>query len=405
MKKQLFLFTFILVLATNLLAQGTWIQQSSLERYGRYLAIGFTLNNKGYVGLGQVTGGYHKYDFWEFNPLTHAWIQKADYPGGGSYGVTGFAINGKGYVCLGQDSLNVIHNDLWEYDPILDSWTQKASFPGTARYGATCFVVGNTAIVGTGSMGNSGAYLSDLWAYSPSSNTWTQKNDFPGGPRSHAGAFTVNGYAYMGTGLTNGGGSSGDLWKYFPSSDSWSSCANLPGPSRMAVSCFAIGNLGYLGMGFDMTYHHNDFYSYNPFTNAWLPVTQDTNIIERHAAFSFTIQDTAYVGAGKTYNAFLMQDMWAFVPDPSTSIHENIGMKPGISIFPNPASARIFIQTHGLNYDRSIVISDLSGKEIIKQSLSKEIEEINSEMLPEGMYFVRLVSQDAVLDTKFIKIK
>ena len=44
-----------------------------------------------------------------------------------------FTINQKGYVCLGQGETNGFFKDLWEFDPVTNVWTQKADFAGSAR--------------------------------------------------------------------------------------------------------------------------------------------------------------------------------------------------------------------------------------------------------------------------------
>src|SRR5438094_240091 len=74
------------------------------------------------------------------------WIQKADFGGTPRSGAVGFAINEKGYIGTG----GYYNNDFWEYDPSTDTWTQKADFGGTARFSAAGFSIGSKGYIGTG---------------------------------------------------------------------------------------------------------------------------------------------------------------------------------------------------------------------------------------------------------------
>ena len=72
-------------------------------------------------------------DFWEYDPATNTWTQKADFGGTARYVAVGFSIGSKGYIGTGDDDLNQFLKDFWEYDPATNTWTQKADFGGTAR--------------------------------------------------------------------------------------------------------------------------------------------------------------------------------------------------------------------------------------------------------------------------------
>ena len=82
-------------------------------------AAAFSIGGKGYVCTGGGTA-----DLWEYNPNTDQWTQKTNFPGGGRSYAVGFSIGNKGYVGLGGAI------DFWEYNPANDTWLQKADFPG-----------------------------------------------------------------------------------------------------------------------------------------------------------------------------------------------------------------------------------------------------------------------------------
>lgn len=142
----------------------SWQYVSNFGGAARESAIGFSINDKGYVGTGRTGTTTYRNDFWEYDPVSNGWTQKADFGGTARYGAVGFSINGKGYIGLGQDTQGY-KNDFWEYDPATNSWTQKSIFGGTARINAVGFTIGNKGYIGTGNNGDE--YFNDFWEYNP----------------------------------------------------------------------------------------------------------------------------------------------------------------------------------------------------------------------------------------------
>ncbi len=294
----------------------SWIEMSPMNNYGRYVCASFTINNKAYVGLGQIYNGQKIYDFWEYDPLSNNWTKKADYPGKGSYATTAFSINGKGYICLGADNDVKCQNDLWEYDPVTNIWVKRADFPGLSRYGAVSFVIGNSGFVGTGSYNDPSDYLFDLWMYTPSTDTWIKKSNFPGGNRNHAVAFSIFGFGYLGTGAYTTYTGTNDFWKYNPVLDVWTRIADIPGPERSAATGFVINGKAYVGTGCAACPDNsNDFYEYNPITNTWSQSITADQVPKRRYATSFSIGEIAYMGLGYSDNG-LLRDLWSLNTKP-----------------------------------------------------------------------------------------
>src|SRR5258705_11988697 len=75
------------------------------------------------------------------------WTQKTDFGGGTRAYNCGFSIGNKGYLGLGHAPIT---NDFWEFDPLVNTWTQKANFGGVTRFGAIGFSIGNKGYLGTG---------------------------------------------------------------------------------------------------------------------------------------------------------------------------------------------------------------------------------------------------------------
>jgi len=106
------------------------------------------INGKGYIGTGDCIGAED--DLWEYDPSTNTWTQKADFSGTARWRSVGFSIDDKGYVGTGLDA-NGRTKDFWEYNPSINTWTQKADFSGTARSQAVGFSINDKGYIGTGS--------------------------------------------------------------------------------------------------------------------------------------------------------------------------------------------------------------------------------------------------------------
>ena len=197
----------------------SWIQKAPFSG-AAYGSVGFSIGNMGYAGTGfNYTSGSNNRsvldDFFEYDPVSDVWTRKSNFAGGSRYGAVGFSIDNKGYVGIGIGN----GNDFWEYDPISDSWSQKANVPGGSRDSAVGFSIGNKGYVGTGGGGEwvweTGTRRQDFWEYDPASNTWTQKANFAGGVRTRAVSFSIGNKGYVGAG-SNGDGFQQDFWEFTP---------------------------------------------------------------------------------------------------------------------------------------------------------------------------------------------
>ncbi len=369
-----------------------WAQKTSLPTAGRYSGIAFTVNGKGYAGLG-VNASQQKYhDIWEYTPSTNSWIQKGNYPGNGMYAATAFSINGKGYICLGGDATSNTNgtNQLWEYDPTNDTWLQKTNFPGIARYGASCFVIGDTAFIGTGSYCNPNDYLSDFWMYIPASNTWTQLTNYPGGHRNHANAFAIQQYGFLGTGLINNSVVTNDFWRYNKQSDTWTSIAPLPGQDRMGTACFTNLNKGYVGTGKTISgVYYNDFYEYAPVANTWTLLPSTGGLPSRATAFTFEIGGEVFIGTGQASPSPL-SDLWSWKIQITDINDQNPDVSlAAVTIYPNPATDELNLESTNTNEACDFEIHNSLGQIFYKGSFVNKTT-VQIQGFASGVYFIKL---------------
>lgn len=243
-------------------ATNQWTQRASFPGSARGNLAGFAIGTKGYAGTGAYPTSLTEYevfnDFYEYDPSTNTWAVKSDFPGAPRYDAVGFSIGNKGYIGLGYDATSN-YSDFYEYDPATNTWTRKADFPGDARRNAVGFSIGAKGYVGTGFPSSN-----DFWEYDPSTNSWTEKESFGGTARYGAVGFSIAGKGYIGTG--NDGDYTSDFWEWDPTSNVWTARADFGGAARVFASGFSIGNKGYIGTGqtggsFSMA---RDFWEYSP---------------------------------------------------------------------------------------------------------------------------------------------
>jgi N-acetylneuraminic acid mutarotase len=389
-----------------------------------------------------------------------SWLRMPDFPGAGKHGVVSFSINGKGYMGLGADSLFVKQTDWYEYDAAANAWTAKAAFPSVARAYTGLFVIGDKGYM-VGGETNSGR-LAELWEYNATLNTWTQKASIPGVGRMNPVGLSINGKGYSGSGFI-GGQVSSDFYEYDPVANTWTSKANIPGSPRNGATGFNVGSKGYVGMGaaHNATAYYADFYEFDPSNNTWAqkadfplskfnnPVTyssdtagyvlsgyfyQNTGIthnpmnmfykyspstdewtlegtfpgLPRGYAGGFALSNDLYLGGGGLANTPpngpVYTDFWKLSNGLTTMIEPG-SPDTGFKIFPNPTSALLFLQDEAAGERiEKIRVYDVNGKLLLSKVVEGATSSVSVSSLSAGLYFVEAITGNGkVLDGKFVK--
>src|ERR1035437_277317 len=125
--KRIVVTLIVFIASLQLSNADMWVRKADFGGVGRKGTCGFSINNKGYVGMGANYTTLFS-DFWEYDPTTNVWTQKSDFPGHVNTYQICFSINGLGYCGIGIDSLS-----FWEYNPSSNVWARKANFPGIGR--------------------------------------------------------------------------------------------------------------------------------------------------------------------------------------------------------------------------------------------------------------------------------
>jgi N-acetylneuraminic acid mutarotase len=130
-----------------------WVLQQKFPSNSRYNSISFTIDQNGYVGGGLAydynLNDYSNFrDFYKYNPLENNWERIADFPENCSKCI-GFTINNKAYV--GFDSYwEYSSNKFYEYSPTLNQWKEMQLWPLDEKP-SVAFSIGEKGYIGLGS--------------------------------------------------------------------------------------------------------------------------------------------------------------------------------------------------------------------------------------------------------------
>jgi hypothetical protein len=91
--------------------------------------------------------------------------------------------------------------------------------------------------------------------------------------------------------------------------------------------------------------------------------------------------------------------------DSSLSQIMNIEQKDGLLIFPNPTSTDLTIQLpKSLQEKKEVVLTDLSGRVHLQESLNEQENTIHTSFLKTGIYMIHVNSGSSKWSARFVKI-
>jgi len=383
-----YFLSFILLSIVGIsFSQNQWVQKDSINGAPRSVASAFVLNGEGYVLAGLDQDGFRRkmysYTYWQDDWDDEESIGGISGSGLARGSASSFSLNNKGYICLGQGVTNPFFNDLWEYDPNTHIWTQKANFIGSPRRSAVSFTIDSLAYVGTGISSN--GLEKDMYSYNSATNTWTQKNDFGGTARKEAVGFSMGGQAYVGTG--DDGIYTNDFWQYQPVSDSWIQKTDFPGTPRKGAVGWGIFPSAFIATGEDNTFaFKKDVWEYNYFNDTWIQ-RADFPGNGRSNAVAFVLQDLAFIGSG--YNGEFFDDVYAYRRIVGL---DYLSKKISFTVYPNPVHSSFSIRTEIKNAEIKLI--SMSGDRInVETSKTPEGFKVIRPNVPAGSYFVQITDK------------
>jgi len=146
---------------------------------------------------------------------------------------------------------------------------------------------------------------------------WVSIYDVEPGGRSDAVSVSVNDIGYFGTGYNSSDDYRyNDWWKYDPNTNAYTQLADFPNKISGAVAFECAGDI-YVGSGYDGDIRLNDFYKYSITDNSWSKI-DDLPGDARYGAVAFTVNDKGYVGTGVAANTVYLKDFYCYDPVTST---------------------------------------------------------------------------------------
>lgn len=292
-----------------------WIQRTNFGGVGRHRASGFSIGNRGYIGIGHVNGNninisYN--DFWSYDPSSDSWTQIANYPVP-NYGAIAFSTSTRGYIGGGA----ALNSEFYEYNPQTNLWTAIQNCP-VAPGDQGCFSVNDKGYV---IFGNA------LYEYDPATGNWTQKQFAPTTFATWCVGFSSGSSGYI---KSNSG-----LYEYKPLYDLWVQRASFPGLASNSSGAFVRGGKAYIVSGFvgSLANVTSEVWEYNPGNNVWTRLN-DFPGTSRRFSVAFTINDRGYFGTGT--NGINLNDFWEL--NDNVSVNELTSTNVVIHAFPNPAT-------------------------------------------------------------------
>lgn len=395
--KKLFGILFTYVMLTGISAAGqAWEQKQNYPVVaGADGGVCFAIGDTIYVG-----GGLNSKQFSKYVPANDQWISAGVLPGvvtDRSFGI-GFTVDGKGYVGMGIDGFTK-KNDIWEYDPATGLWIQKQNFPGMARDGFYVFVINNLAYIGAGEDPFTLQQYNAAYSFNPSANVWTQLSDFPTSGVIYPFSFSINQKGYVSCGQ-NSLGTTTETFQYEPLLDVWTSKADYAGVDRQAGVSFVLNDMAYCGLGMNAVFL-NDFYSYDPVNDLWL-MADTLPAPARSFPVAAVSGNSAYVGLGWSYSLTetYYKDWWKY--SLSTGQEELDEKISRVEVFPNPATDILYVNIQGKEKYYFEIINML-GDIVKRGEIGEEEKKIDLTELSVGSYSIHFMNEKFKQTGKFIK--
>jgi len=144
---------------------------------------------------------------------------------------------------------------------------------------------------------------------------WTQKADFGGAARSGAIGFSIGNKGYMGTGVS-GNTKFNDFWEYDPETNAWTQKADVTFTGRNNATSFTLEGKGYIVGGITTSFTKN-LLEYDPATNQW---NYKANFlgVGRSDGVAFNIGGGVLFGTGLAGTGY-RKDFYLYSPEPFNS--------------------------------------------------------------------------------------
>ena len=403
----------LLCIATSVDAKWTQLAEFSTFGQGRWGAMSFVVDNKIYAGGGYVGNFSNVNDWQSYDPVTKQWKFLNSMPGTNYNRTEGvaFTLNGKGYLGLGAQDYNGFNPsptwlaDLWQYDAATDKWTKKKDLPDSGRSDAAYFTINNKAYVVGGSTGSFGS-TADTWEYDPASDKWTEKKSYPGTLEGASG-FSLNGKGYIVGGSLNGN-TTNKMYEYNPATNTWTEKAPFPESEITGAVAFVVGNKAYVGLGAKQPYdatnskYFQHLYVYDAAKDSWSYAAGFELAAQgRMYAIAEVVNNKLYMGGGWRLDNGATQTFFRdfYEADPAVAAGINSIESANVKLYPNPAKDILHIE--GNVQGSPYILYDVTGKAVKNDMLRGSYIDI-ADIAP-GIYTLTLTTVNGNISATITK--
>lgn len=316
----IFICSMLLVACQTVEEQPITIEQCASVPIARASATAFAFHGKGYIfgGRTQQRSGYLN-DFWQYDPATNAWTQLYSPPLYPRTKAAAIVINDLVYIGLGYNGEgarvytdSTLLTDWWTFDG--NQWIQLSGMIETERYtNATTLFHYNGFIYSVYGIWSGATGL--IYRYNIDHDDWAYVQ--PSNPRPEpvfggVGA-QIGNRCFFGTGYSNR--NYNQWYEFFPDNQTWRPCSSMPDKGRVCATATVLKDkilvVGGRHFGGTLTDEHfyNDILTYSAADDKWtlrgtIPCGATENM------FSFTINDTVYIGCGEDKNGNVRSEFY-----------------------------------------------------------------------------------------------
>ena len=161
-------------------ASNIWTRIPDYPGIARCQSSTFAIDGKGYVVGGHIAFGATSFqDGYVYNPSTNTWTSIANLPQN-TTSAMGFSLENFGYVAGGVNGNGMSYNNVWKYNPSNNQWIAVASMPNSISGASTYTLCGRIYMTCGYSNGN---FSNNIISYDPVANTWRNESNFLGSSR------------------------------------------------------------------------------------------------------------------------------------------------------------------------------------------------------------------------------
>ncbi|MEM6362083.1 MAG: hypothetical protein AAF149_23620 [Bacteroidota bacterium] len=146
-----------------------WTKMNDFDGPMRFGLVGFVIDDVAYIGQGIDMDTQDLFnDFWKYDEATDSWSEvSGPTPRAALQEGVGFSLNGKGYIGLGRSQNN--NTRFFQYTPETDSWQVIAELPAEPRIKTHAFVAEKKIYLmyGQEAAANNTPRIDEVWEFTP----------------------------------------------------------------------------------------------------------------------------------------------------------------------------------------------------------------------------------------------